>query len=332
MALNQTLKNQIIEFVASMKQTGENVHQSLIFYANSVAQDDEEKYHVSRVIEQIAKGSEVEDALLEEQIINEFQYAILMNSADKNKAFDRILYFDENRFEADKFYFKEFSTRMLVNAGVFLGMPWVVDIINKQVNQVKGSVKDFHINAFSQFFFDIRDYYSMIGILLILLWLAGIAYYLYTYNNELPTHYKYFKLKAYNETEMYLTLIDNMLASGAKSYRAMELLGTFIIPASARDFFLEIGENITKNKDLGVTLRQLGFLDTAIFNIQMAQETNDFKKGFSNALKSTKKFIKNNKEKQMGKIELMTLAYAYIPYSILLTIISFAMVDIAFLE
>ena len=70
----------------------------------------------------------------------------------------------------------------------------------------------------------------------------------------------------------------------------------------SRNFFFKIRENLKNNRSITKELKDLGTNDMAIFNVQMAKETNDTKGGFQNALISIKDYVEKEKKEYNGSL------------------------------
>lgn len=331
-SISQYEKDKILKFIVNMKKTGQPVSEALIYYANTMAKKVEIKTAVSNVVDMINKGKDVEVALFEAKIIDEFQYSILKSSKNKNEAYDNVLSYKRDLRSADRFYLKNFSKALLSPIIISFGLPILIDIFTKIIENIRGFKQDFMPSPFVSAIIDFRDFFMPIGVILTALFVLGIVFYIYSYKENLPLHYRIFQLKAMSDSLAYFTMINDMLISGLKSYQIFAILGKYMHPKSSRNYFLKIRENLEKNQGIDKELKDLGTNDMAIFNIKMAKAMNDVPSGFKNALISIKDYIDKERQEYLDIVDFVTFALMVLPILAVFMFISFASIDIGMLD
>jgi type II secretory pathway component PulF len=329
MAIRQYERNEVLIFITNMKKTSQPVLKALIHYANEMAKRDELRYEVSKVVDLINKGKNIEDSLHERGFINDFQYAILINSQDKNEAYEKVLKYNIGKNEADKFYRKKFLGLMIPLIALSFGMPYLIAIINGMIQQVKNINDEFEPSSFVMAIIHFNDGFTVMGVICVVILLVGIVFYYYTYKNDLPLHYRFFRLKAMNDTHMYFTLIVDMLKSGIKTFSIFELLGKYMIPLSSRDIFLTIRDRLKNNQDYTEEFKNLGVNDFTIFILKTAREIKDIKGGFVNALVSIDDYKSKKEEEYKEVVDFIAWLVLVISFAIFFLFLTIATIDVS---
>lgn len=330
--ISQYDKDKVLKFIVNMKKTGQPVSKALIYYANVMADKAEVKKTVSFVVDLINKGKDVEDALYASKIIDDFQYSILKSSKNKNEAYENVLTYKRDLKQADKVYVNNYSKAMLSLIAMSIGMPFLIEMLQRMIDNVKSFKADFVLSTGVAFIVDLKDIFPLVAFMFVCAYIGGLTLYFYSYNQNLPLHYRLFKLKAMNDSTAYFTMINDMLVGGLNTYEIFDLLGKYMHPKSSRNFFFKIRDSLKNNKSITKELKDLGTNDMAIFNIQMAKETNDTKGGFKNALISIKDYVEKERKEYVEIIELVTFACMVVPFSGILFFITIATIDISMLD
>jgi len=329
MTISNMQKEEILVFISNMKKTGENVLRALIHYKDYMTKNRKVKIVIGEIVDEINKGKDIEEALYKNNLITSFQYAILKNSNNKNEAYDKILKYGKNQNKADKFYIKQWSKALLTLIFLCFAMPYLNGVVGNMVKNVKGYKPSFQENGFVTFILNNTDNFYYFGWFFTFLFLGGLFFYFYTYRYNLPLHYKLFPIKAFNDSETYFEVINDMLKSGLKTYTIFELLSKFMYPPSSRKYFKKIYEKLKTNDDYPEVFYNLGINNFAVFVLKTAKEINNVKEGFSNALISIKDY-KNKKESfHYELIDLLVFIIMVVPYSIILWYLTVVTIDVS---
>jgi len=329
MAIRNYEKAEVLIFITNMKKTGQNVLKALIHYANYMAKRDELKNAIDEIIMQIKKGSDIEDALLESRFLNQFQYAILKNSRNKNEAYDKILKYNSSKSEADRFYIKKWSLTLITLIIISFALPPINGVVGRMIDNIKGVKDDFVINSTIAFFLDNNELFFPLGVLLTGIFIGGLVFYFYTYKYDLNTHYKAFKLKAMSDSLMYFEVINDMLKSGLKTFTIFELLAKHMYPNSSRDIFEKIHLDLKNNQCYIEEFKKLGVNDFTIFTLKTAQEIGDIKGGFKNALISIIDYKKKKEDFYLEVIDALSFLFMAVPFTLILWYLTIATIDVA---
>ena len=331
MALTQMEKKELILFISNMRKTGQPVAKALVYYADNIAKREEAKDTISEIVKKAMQGNKLEDMLLRYGVIDDFQYSILINAVDKNRAYDRILSLSKGKLESDKAYMKIFAQIFLPIIIVGYGMPYLVVTINNMIQSIKDVKEDFEPSGFVQSVIAFKDYFPVIATIALLAYVGLMLYYFLSYRYDLGGHYRLFKLKALQDSEMFFETITEMLSAGLKTYNVFDLLSKHAHPVSARDIFAEIRDALINNRDYARLFKKLGVNDFTIFVLLMGKEVGDVKKAFFDAYDS----IKNYKEE---KYAFYKEVYDFVAFLIMALVFLFAMtfiffgtIDIAFM-
>lgn len=328
MAIRKYEKNEVLIFITNMKKTGQNVLKALIHYANYMAKREELKNAVNDIVVEIKKGSDIEDALLENKFLNQFQYAILKNSRNKNEAYDKILKYNKNKSSADIFYFKKWSFTLLSLIAMSFTIPYINGVVGKMVDNMKNVSDNFVPNGTLTFFLDNNDMFFPLGVIFTGIFVSGLIFYFFSYKYSLDTHYKAFKLKAMSDSLMYFDVINDMLKSGLKTFTIFELLSKHMYPSSSRDIFGDIYEDLKNNQSYIEEFKKLGVNDFTIFTLKTAQEIGDIKGGFKNALLSIKEYKEKKEAFYLEVVDALSFLFVTVPFSAILWYMTVATIDI----
>jgi type II secretory pathway component PulF len=327
--MNQLKKDEILFFISNMLKTGQKVTDALIYYENEVETSDSIKDIISDVVEDINKGKPLEDVLFEYEIINEFQRNILSSSSDKKLAFERIRRYGRNRDEATIFYRKKLFWFTIISSLVFIALPYLIDFFNSQIEiQAINTMEKKEYNPIIVFIMSYRDYYFFFAGAIVLFASALVAFYIYTYENELELHYRVFKIRALVDSVIYFEVINDLFESGLKSHQVLDLAGRYMYPESSREYFLSIKEKIVNSKLINQELKSLAINDFAIFIITTSQQTGDIVGGFKNGLISIKDYKEEKEQKLRDNIELSVFTFNALLVSLFLFFVLIAHIDI----
>jgi len=329
MAIRKYEREEVLIFITNMKKTGQNVLKALIHYANYMAKRQELKNAVDDIVMKIKRGSDIEDALLESRFLNQFQYAILKNSKNKNEAYDKILKYNNSKSKADKFYFKKWTLTLLSLIAMSFVLPSINGVVAEMINNVKNINDEFVANGIITFFLNNNDLFFPLGIALTGLFFGGLVFYFYTYKYDLNIHYKTFKLKAMSDSLMYFEIINDMLKSGLKTFTIFELLSKYMHPNSSREIFEKIHEDLKNNQSYIEEFKKLGVNDFTIFTLKTAQEIGDIKGGFKNALISITDYKKKKEEFYLEVVDALSFLLITAPFSLILWYLTVATIDVA---
>jgi type II secretory pathway component PulF len=173
-----------------------------------------------------------------------------------------------------------------------------------------------------------RDYYFFFAGAIVLFASALVAFYIYTYENELELHYRVFKIRALVDSVIYFEVINDLFESGLKSHQVLDLAGRYMYPESSREYFLSIKEKIVNSKLINQELKSLAINDFAIFIITTSQQTGDIVGGFKNGLISIKDYKEEKEQKLRDNIELSVFTFNALLVSLFLFFVLIAHIDI----
>ena len=331
MALTQMEKKELILFISNMRKTGQPVAKALVYYADNIAKREETKDTISEIVKKAMQGNKLEDLLLRYGVIDDFQYSILINAVDKNRAYDRILSLAKGKLESDKAYMKIFAQLFLPTVVVGYGMPYLITTIDNMIQSIKSVKSDFAPSDFVQSVIDFKDYFPLIATIALIAYIGLLFYYFFSYRYDLSGHYRLFKLKALQDSEMFFETITEMLSAGLKTYNVFDLLSKHAYPYSARDIFAEIKDALINNRDYANIFKKLGVNDFTVFVLLMGKEVKDVKKSFFDAYES----IKDYKAEKYAFYKEVYDFFAFIIMSLTflfaMVFIFFGTIDIAFM-
>ncbi|MCT7910697.1 hypothetical protein N5912_02540 [Arcobacter lacus] len=294
MKMNELDKIKLFTFILTMLQTGRNVHSALVYFLEKVAKDSNTKTIIKNVIANYGNGMSLEKALLQNKVISNFQYSILELSTDKKIAFEKLLKFVNAKKEADIFYFKQWLRGFITTVGIAL-LIWFLNetIFYKLYISIKKQNKNLQLNPLIQYIIDNNEIILYISIFFSFLFLLLLFFYLETYRNNIPLHYKVFKYKAFVENLYLINTISNLLDTGINLNKTLNLLINSVEPKNLRNYILNIQQAVSKNniKSFEFELRRLNVDEITTFLLISGFEIKDFKEAFKGAEISAQKVL-----------------------------------------
>lgn len=306
MPIKQHEKKRLIGFIANMKKTGITAYDALDHFAKKMTHNVEFKKVVERIAKEVRKGFDIEAQLHKEKIINDFQYAILNNSEDKDAAYNNVMHYTSKSAEADLVYIKNFLKVIAVWIGCLLMLAFLFSSYEQTLTLLEEIKEDYHVNSYFKMMIFSGDFLIMLSVVLGVVGAGGVVFYKTSYQNSLITHYKLFKLKALDDGFLYLKMINDMLISGNTTIEAFELLAKYMYPISSRPIFQKIADGIKKDQDLSKQLASIGVIEDAIFAIQTARVMQDPQDGFQKAYEATERYLytdENYRKECIDKID-----------------------------
>jgi hypothetical protein len=275
----------MLMFILSMQKTGASITSSLSYYGEKVVKNQSFKNALSDVVSQMSGGGKLEDVLRANGFLNDFQYAILKISKNKQSAIESIINLNENKNDALTFYFKQFSNVMLVFSGILFLLPYATDFffdIMMQINKTKTEA----ISGTIGWMLKNDDILQPIGVFVFILYLLGMFFYYYTYKNNVALHYKVFKYSAMIDNRTLFGLINDLLKTELTAILSLGLLAKHYEPKSTRTHLLKLKDFLENRNIEGAEMElvNLGVNDFARFSIVSALKIGDTKRGFINAL------------------------------------------------
>lgn len=324
MSIKPYEKKRLIGFISNMKKTGINAYGALDFFAKKMTQNIELKKAVERISKEVQKGFDIEAMLHKEKIINDFQFAILKNSEDKNIAYNNVMHYITKAAEADIVYIKNLIKVILVWIGSLLMLSYLFSSYEQTLSLLEELREDYHANYYIKMLILSGDYLIICSIVLGVLGVLGVLYYKTSYQNSLTTHYKIFRLKALDDGFLYLKMINGMLSSGNTTVDAFELLAKYMYPVSSRPIFQKIADSFKKNGDISPLLASIGIIEDAIFTIETNRLMQDPQDGFKKAYEVTERYLytdENYRKECIDKIDGLAFWAVNMPL-LLITIIT----------
>lgn len=306
MPIKQHEKKRLIGFISNMKKTGITAYAALDHFAKNMTHNVEFKKAVERIAREVRKGFDIEVMLHKEKIINDFQYAILTNSEDKDAAYNNVMHYTSKSAEADLVYIKNFLKVIAVWIGCLLMLAFLFSSYEQTLMLLEEIKEDYHVNSYFRMMIFSGDFLIMLSVVLGVLGVLGVVYYKTSYQNSLIMHYKLFKLKALDDGFLYLKMINDMLISGNTTIEAFELLAKYMYPISSRPIFQEIADGIKKDQSVSKQLSSIGVIEDAIFAIQTARVMQDPQDGFNKAYEATERYLytdENYRKECIDKID-----------------------------
>lgn len=145
MSIKQHEKRRLIGFISNMKQTGITAYDALDHFAKKMTNNVEFKKAVERIAKEVRKGFDIEAMLHKEKIIDDFQYAILKNSKDKNAAYGNVMHYTSKAAEADLVYIKNFLKVIAVWIGCLLMMAFLFSSYEQTLTLLEEIKEDYHV-------------------------------------------------------------------------------------------------------------------------------------------------------------------------------------------
>jgi hypothetical protein len=306
MAIKPYEKKRLIGFISNMKKTGITAFGALDHFAKKMTQNAELKKAVEHIAKEVRKGHDVEAMLHKEKIIDDFQYAILKNSTDKNVAYNNVMHYTMKAGEADIVYIKNFIKVILVWIGCMLLLAYLFNSYEQTLTLLEEIKEDYHPNLYFKMILSSGNFLIMLSIVFGVFGVLGVAYYKASYKSSLTTHYKIFKLKALDDGFLYLKMLNGMLSSGSITVDAFELLAKYMYPLASRPIFQKIADGLKKDQDVSQYLISIGVIEDAIFTIQTARVMQDPQGGFKSAYEVTERYLytdENQRKEYINKID-----------------------------
>lgn len=284
----------MLMFILSMQKTGASITSSLSYYGEKIAKAPSLKKAISNVVSQLSGGSKLEDVLRINGFLNDFQYAILKISKDKQSAIEVILNLGAKKNDALIFYFKQFSILMLVFGGVLFFLPYITDFFSNIMLQISKEKTD-SVKGFMGWMIRNDDIFKPIGILFFILYAVGLFFFKYSYEKSIALHYKLFKYSAMVDNHTLFSLINDLIKIETVS-NSLGLIAKHYEPKDTRDHILNLKNHIDRKnlEKAEEELINLGVNDFARFSILSSIKIGETQKGFKNALVNIEDF--NNLE------------------------------------
>ncbi len=283
--LSELEKRKLINFIVTMQKTGKNIHDSLLHYSEKVTKDDNAKTVLSEVVSKLSKGSKLEDSLYSAGVLDDFQYSILNATADKKKAFEKILNFTNKKNSADKFYKSIWLKSTAIWVGVFLVLPLLNSYFIDTLETLAKQKKDFQIYWYVEFIMANNDYYIFCAIFIFIIALYIAYFYKDSYENDVETHYKLFRYKALMQNRQLIDLLADLMNSGSTFNKALNILSEYIEPKDLRNHLLKIKEAFVKRNEEAFeeAFKRIYIDDNTLFILSSSLETKTIKRSVNNA-------------------------------------------------
>lgn len=274
----------ILMFILSMQKTGASITSSLSYYGEKIAKAPSLKKAISNAVSQLSSGSKLEDVLKINGFLNNFQYAILKISKDKQSAIEVIINLGAKKNDALIYYFKQFSIFMLVFGGILFFVPYITDFFVEIMYQISKE-KTEAIKGFMGWMLKNDDILKPIGILFFILYGVGLFFFKYSYEKSIALHYKLFKYSAMVDNHTLFSLINDLIKIETVS-NSLGLISKHYEPKATRDHILNLKNHIDRKnlEKAEQELINLGVNDFARFSILSSIKIGETQKGFKNAL------------------------------------------------
>lgn len=301
--MKQAKRIKLINYIANKSYRGASLTDALKYYVEEIEDAPADKAEIKKVIEEIKRGGKTEDVLRKNNIIDTFQYAILKASSRQREAYALLPTITANKKNSiGKFYLSVTAFKVLLITSIFYGAPEVEAMIAPLV-ATKAEVGGEAIEI--PFVFTDNPIMHLIANGMLIGYISLIIFYFWSYRKNIALHYKIFKFRAYTDSIIYLSLLKNMINNGIISYKAFEILGNYIEPFSARQYFKSIAQKIKnggKEHFFKKELDALGIDEYTQYEFKVAYNSGDYGEAIENAYESAVGFIKEEEPKHKAMI------------------------------
>lgn len=324
-------KYELILFISTLMKTGRNVATSLDYFHNNIAKSDELKDTIAEIILGVQKGSKtLNELLLQNKIITEFEYAILYASKDDKTAYLIILDLASKKSAVDNVYLMWYSIFTLCYAIVFFSLPLLIDVFQPFVDILSQNSAKFKLDEFSNFIHSFKDIYQYVAYFFVFMWIAGIVYFKYSYNYDIKSHYIMFKYKAINDAIIYLSIMESMLKSGMQLHRVADIFSQHIVPVSVRPLFFDMHKGLKNGQDVMPIFKTLGLDNITLFILKSGLDVNMANEVFSEALSTLKEIVERKRFMFMFMVKEVPLIMVILLMGVLFAYVTLMMIKLSF--
>ena len=261
----------LLDYLLTKLENGSNTRKALILYSEQINKETSFKKRLLGAIKDMEIGrNKLEFILHKYKFINNFQYSLIINSANTVKGLKLVQSFTKGNPNLILKMINPIFVPLSICIGTFLSLIIYLDILSKDLILLK------KLNPDVVQFLGIPPYFNYV----FAYWGFGISTfitlflffgYLYTEKFKPAWLYKVFKTQAYSDSRFLFRIINGMLSSGISFHKTSLILSVDYFKPGLKPFFVDLAETIKKNRRLFTVFEKYNFPSLIVADIKLSE-------------------------------------------------------------
>lgn len=261
----------LLDYLVTKLENGSNTRKALVLYKEQITRETNFKKRLEAAIRDLEVGKhKIEAILYKNKFLNSFQYSLVVNSTNSIDGLKLVLSFEKANSNLLSKMINPILFPMIIIIGTFYGMLLYLDILQKDLSQLK------KLNADVEQFLGIPNYFTYefayIGLVISILITAAIFFgYIYTEKYRPAWLYRVFKTQAFSDGRFMFRILNGMLSAGISFHKTSLILSKDYFKVGLRPFFKELADVIHKNKKLYTVFEKYNYPPIITADIKLSE-------------------------------------------------------------
>lgn len=261
----------LLDYLVTKLENGSNTRKALVLYKEQITRETNFKKRLEAAIRDLEIGKhKIEAILYKNKFLNSFQYSLVVNSTNSIDGLKLVLSFEKANSNLLSKMINPILFPMIIIIGTFYGMLLYLDILQKDLSQLK------KLNADVEQFLGIPNYFTYefayIGLVISILITAAIFFgYIYTEKYRPAWLYRVFKTQAFSDGRFMFRILNGMLSAGISFHKTSLILSKDYFKVGLRPFFKELADVIHKNKKLYTVFEKYNYPPIITADIKLSE-------------------------------------------------------------